>query len=306
MNAIEIKKLTKNYGKSRGITELDLVVKEGDIFGFIGPNGAGKSTTIRTLLGLIRPTSGEAKVLGYDIRDAQTSILRETGYLPSEINFYPGMKVSEVIRYSANLRKASCEDRAKVLCERLGVEVNKKVDDLSLGNRKKVGIVTALQHSPRLLILDEPTSGLDPLVQREFFDILKEENARGATVFLSSHVLSEVQNHCRTAAFIRDGRILMHDEVKNLEAAGAKQVTIKGTIDASVIAGASDVERHGDRVTFLYQGDAANLLAALGAQASGVDDIHITEPSLEDIFMKFYEGADSAFRAENKEGGEAK
>lgn len=298
MNAVEIKKLTKNYGKARGITELDLVVKKGDIFGFIGPNGAGKSTTIRTLLGLIAPTSGDAKVLSHDIRTETTSILSETGYLPSEINFYSGMKVRDVLRYSADIRKKNCDEKAKKLVERLDLDLNKKVDDLSLGNRKKVGIITALQHSPKLLILDEPTSGLDPLMQREFFEILKEENDNGTTVFLSSHVLSEVQTHCKTAAFIRDGRVLMHDEVSKLEAAGAKKVFIKLASSESEDAldglsrmnGLSDIEKGRGTLSFIYQGDTSALICELARYK--LQDVSITEPSLEDIFMRFYEGGE--------------
>ena len=290
--AIDIRKLTKTYGKSRGITELDLKVEEGDIFGFIGPNGAGKSTTIRTLLGLISPTSGEAKVLGHDIVGDKVKILAHTGYLPSEINFYSGMKVKDVISYSASIRKKKCDKKAKILAERLDLDLNKKVDDLSLGNRKKVGIVTALQHEPELLIMDEPTSGLDPLIQREFFEILKEENQRGATVFLSSHVLSEVQDHCKSAAFIRDGKILMHDKVANIEAAGAKKVSIKleGKADIPNIPGISDLKEDNKKniVEFIYNGDAKALIIHLSAME--IRDISITEPSLEDIFMSFYEG----------------
>ncbi len=290
--AIDIKKLTKSYGKSRGITELDLSVEEGDIFGFIGPNGAGKSTTIRTLLGLISPTSGEAKVLGHDIVGDKVKILGQTGYLPSEINFYSGMKVKDVISYSASIRKKKCDKKAKILAERLDLDLNKKVDDLSLGNRKKVGIVTALQHEPELLIMDEPTSGLDPLIQREFFEILKEENQRGATVFLSSHVLSEVQDHCKSAAFIRDGKILMHDKVANIEAAGAKKVSIKlnNRADIPNIPGISDLKEDHvkNAVEFIYKGDAKVLISSLSSME--IRDISITEPSLEDIFMSFYEG----------------
>ncbi len=290
--AIDIKKLTKTYGKSRGITELDLKVEEGDIFGFIGPNGAGKSTTIRTLLGLISPTSGEAKVLGHDIVGDKVKILEHTGYLPSEINFYSGMKVKDVISYSASIRKKKCDKKAKLLAERLDLDLNKKVDDLSLGNRKKVGIVTALQHEPELLIMDEPTSGLDPLIQREFYTILKEKNKRGATVFLSSHVLSEVQEHCKSAAFIRDGKILMHDKVANIEAAGAKKVSIKLNNRAVIpnIPGISDLKEDHDKnnVDFIYKGDAKVLISSLSSME--IRDISITEPSLEDIFMSFYEG----------------
>ena len=194
MNIIETNGLTKSYGKSRGINKLNLSISEGDFFGFIGPNGAGKSTTIRTLLGLITPTDGSAKVLGYDIVKDNQKILSQVGYLPSEINFYSKMKVKDVIKYSASLHKADCQKKAANLCERLGLDMSRKVDDLSLGNRKKVGIVCAVQHSPKLLILDEPTSGLDPLMQREFFNILTEENEAGATIFFSSHILSEVQN----------------------------------------------------------------------------------------------------------------
>ena len=272
MNVIETRKLTKTYGKNRGIDGLELTVKEGDFFGFIGPNGAGKSTTIRTLLGLISPTSGSAKVLGYDCVKEKTKILENTGYLPSEINFYNGMKVKDVIRYSAGLRGVKCGKKAASLAERLGLDLNRKVNELSLGNRKKVGIVCAVQHSPKLLILDEPTSGLDPLMQREFFAILNEENKRGATIFFSSHILSEVQNYCRTAAFIRDGGIIMCDSVEKLEETGTKKVSVKT---------AEGTEE------FLFKGDVNELLQKLAARK--VLDVTITEPSLEEIFMEYYE-----------------
>ncbi len=272
MNVIETRKLTKTYGKNRGIDGLELTVKEGDFFGFIGPNGAGKSTTIRTLLGLISPTSGSAKVLGYDCVKEKTKILENTGYLPSEINFYNGMKVKDVIRYSAGLRGVKCGEKAALLAERLGLDLNRKVNELSLGNRKKVGIVCAVQHSPKLLILDEPTSGLDPLMQREFFAILNEENKRGATIFFSSHILSEVQNYCRTAAFIRDGGIIMCDSVEKLEETGTKKVSVKT---------AEGTEE------YLFKGDVNELLQKLAARK--VLDVTITEPSLEEIFMEYYE-----------------
>ncbi|MCR5214759.1 MAG: ABC transporter ATP-binding protein [Eubacterium sp.] len=296
MNAIETNKLTKSYGKSRGINDLELTVKEGDFFGFIGPNGAGKSTTIRTLLGLIRPTSGSAKVLGYDIQMEKDKILRETGYLPSEINFYNGMKVKDVIKYSANLRNANCKDKANELAERLGLDPGRKVDELSLGNRKKVGIVCAVQHSPKLLILDEPTSGLDPLMQREFFNILTEENDRGATIFFSSHILSEVQNYCHTAAFIKDGRIIMSDTVDKLEETGAKKVSISGVRAELVKAlNGNDIKKYisdlkldeeKGAADFLYNGKMAVLLDML--RSVEPKDLTITEPSLEEIFMNYY------------------
>lgn len=292
-NAIDIRKLTKSYGKNRGINELELTVSEGDFFGFIGPNGAGKSTTIRTLLGLISPTSGMASVLGYDIVTEKEKILREVGYLPSEINFYNGMKVKDVIRYSADLRRTDCKKKAKDLSERLGLDLNKKVEELSLGNRKKVGIVCAIQHSPKLLILDEPTSGLDPLMQREFFNILKEENEEGSTIFFSSHILSEVQNYCRSAAFIKDGRIIMSDKVENLEQTGTKKITVSGISDISrltALAGITPADSDAgleDAQSFFYKGDLNLLLSTLSAES--VKDITITEPSLEEIFMNYYE-----------------
>lgn len=288
MNAIETEKLTKTYGSSRGITELKLTVSSGDFFGFIGPNGAGKSTTIRTLLGLISPTGGSAKVLGYDIVSQKNEILSRVGYLPSEINFTSGMKVRDVIKYSADLRHKNCKEISDVLCERLGIDTGKKVDDLSLGNRKKVGIVCAVQHEPELLILDEPTSGLDPLMQREFFDILTEQNKKGSTIFFSSHILSEVQNHCRSAAFIRDGKIIVSDKVEKLEETGAKKVTISGDFDANSLSGINDLKTDNDVTSFLYKGDVRLLLKKLAE--SNLSNVNITEPSLEEIFMNYYEG----------------
>ena len=297
MNAIETNKLTKSYGKSRGINDLMLTVEEGDFFGFIGPNGAGKSTTIRTLLGLIKPTGGSAKVLGFDILTEKDKILKEVGYLPSEINFYSGMKVKDVIKYSADLRKAKCKDKATELAERLGLDMSRKVDELSLGNRKKVGIVCAVQHSPKLLILDEPTSGLDPLMQREFFNILTEENERGATIFFSSHILSEVQNYCHTAAFIKDGKIIMSDTVDKIEETGAKKVSVIGGKSGleSILKGndikkfISDLKLDEEKgsADFLYNGKMPMLLDML--RSIEPKDLTITEPSLEEIFMNYYE-----------------
>lgn len=297
MNAIETNKLTKSYGKSRGIKNLMLTVEEGDFFGFIGPNGAGKSTTIRTLLGLIKPTGGSAKVLGLDILTEKDKILKEVGYLPSEINFYSGMKVKDVIKYSADLRKAKCKDKATELAERLGLDMSRKVDELSLGNRKKVGIVCAVQHSPKLLILDEPTSGLDPLMQREFFNILTEENERGATIFFSSHILSEVQNYCHTAAFIKDGKIIMSDTVDKIEETGAKKVSVIGGKSGleSILKGndikkfISDLKIDAEKGTadFLYNGKIPVLLDML--RNVEPKDLTITEPSLEEIFLNYYE-----------------
>lgn len=289
--AIETYELTKYYGKIRGIEGLDLQVEKGDFFGFIGPNGAGKSTAIRTLLGLIKKTSGSAKVLGYDISEEKEQILENTGYLPSEIHFYSKMKVKDAISYSAALRKKDCSKRAAELSERLDLDLSKRVEDLSLGNRKKAGIICAVQHHPDLLILDEPTSGLDPLMQKEFFSILKEENENGSTIFFSSHILSEVQAYCRSAAFIKEGKILLSDKVGKLEQTGAKKVTIRGGVTKENLTGLSGItyteENREDALGFLYNGDINKLFTVLSNE--NVKDLTITEPSLEEIFMHYYE-----------------
>ncbi len=214
---IRIDRLTKTYGKARGVTDLTLHVPEGGCFGFIGPNGAGKSTTIRTLLGLLSPTAGSAKVLGLDCTQEREKILAQVGYMPSEAMFYPDMRVSEVIRLSAALRKTDCWAEAAVLCETLELDTRKRIRELSLGNRKKVSIVCAMQHRPKLYILDEPTSGLDPLVQRAFWSELERRREEGATVFLSSHVLYEVQRYCDRAAIIREGRLVVEGITAELD-----------------------------------------------------------------------------------------
>ncbi|MDE6731900.1 MAG: ABC transporter ATP-binding protein [Oscillospiraceae bacterium] len=284
MNAIETISLTKFYGKSRGINDIDLTVAEGDFFGFIGPNGAGKSTTIRILTGLISKTSGTANIFGKEV--GKSDVLADIGHMPSEANFYHGMKVREVIKYSAELRERNCAKEAARLCERLELDVNKKISELSLGNRKKVSIVCALQHKPRLCILDEPTSGLDPLMQREFYAILEECNAEGATIFLSSHILSEIQKYCKRAAVIREGRLLVCDRVENLVHTNAKKVTLSGISEPPKLDGIGNVELDGNAVKFLYSGVPSELLNALAPLP--ITDISITEPDLEEIFMHYY------------------
>ncbi len=286
MEAVRTISLTKYYGKSRGIKDINLAVPEGDFFGFIGPNGAGKSTTIRTLLGLISPSSGTAEIFGQDIRGHKDKILSDIGYMPSEANFYPAMKVQEVIRFSAELRGRDCSVEAARLCERLELDTGKKIGALSLGNRKKVSIVCALQHKPKLCIFDEPTSGLDPLMQREFYAILEERNAQGAAIFLSSHVLSEVQRHCRHAAVIREGEILVVDSMEHLGKTRAKRVTLRGVDAPPALEGIRDVKKGGDAVNFLYSGSPEVLLNALAALP--LTDVTITEPDLEEIFMHYY------------------
>ncbi|HIT06668.1 MAG TPA: ABC transporter ATP-binding protein [Candidatus Scybalocola faecipullorum] len=286
MEIIKTTNLTKYYGKSRGIIDLNLTVTQGEFFGFIGPNGAGKSTTIRTLLGLISPTSGNAMIFGKNVAQKKESILQDIGYLPSEALFYPGMKVKDLLKLSADLRKKNCTAESKLLCERLQLDTSRKIDALSFGNRKKVAIVCALQHRPKLLVLDEPTSGLDPLMQKEFFDILRERNKEGTTIFISSHVLSEIQRNCTCAAIIRDGRIIACDSVEILSKTSAKRITVHGIVNLKSLDGIRDRKDSEDSISFLYSGDMDSLLRALSS--GQVNDLTITEPDLEEVFLHYY------------------
>lgn len=292
MKAIQTERLTKSYGKSRGVIDLNLTVEQGEFFGFIGPNGAGKSTTIRTLLGLIAPSEGRAEVLGMDIARQREEILSRAGYLPSEAVFYPGMRVREVLRLSAGLRRMDCAKEAETLCERLQLDGSRRVDELSFGNRKKVAIVCALQHRPELLVLDEPTSGLDPLMQRAFFEILRERNAEGTTIFLSSHVLSEIQRNCQRAAIIREGRLIACGGVEDLARTSAKRVAVLGSVDLSRLSGVRDAQAIDGGISFLYSGEMSLLVACLAR--GSIRDLSVSEPDLEEIFMHYYaEGRDA-------------
>lgn len=290
MNAIQTSGLTKYYGKSRGITDLNLTVPQGEFFGFIGPNGAGKSTTIRTLLGLLQPTRGTAEIMGTDICTKKTRLLSQVGYLPSEAIFYPEMKGKELLHLSEKLYKKDCSQNARELCERLQLDISKKVKELSFGNRKKLGIVCALQHNPALCILDEPTSGLDPLMQREFFSILKERHEKGMTIFLSSHILSEIQRNCSRAAIIREGRIIASGSMEELANTSAKRVVIQGSFDSGKLSGIRDLQRTDGCVSFLYSGEIRELLSLLSQQK--IQDLSIGEPDLEEIFLHYYEKGD--------------
>lgn len=287
MPAIQTENLTKFYGRHRGIQGVNLEVARGECFGFIGPNGAGKSTTIRTLLGLIRPTSGRARVLGLDSRRDRKEILSRVGYLPSESAFYPGMRVRDILKLSADLRELDCGEAAEELCQRLDLDPTRKAQDLSFGNRKKVAILCALQHDPELLILDEPTSGLDPLMQKEFFEIVKERNRQGTTVFLSSHVLSEIQRNCSRAAIIRAGRIIACDRVDELSRTNAKRVHLQGQADLSALSGLRDLRQTEEGTNFLYSGAMKELLAVLAA--GEIRDLSVSEPDLEEVFLHYYE-----------------
>ena len=290
MNVIEIKNLTKYYGKQKGVENISLSVSEGEIFGFIGPNGAGKSTTIRTLLALIRPTAGGAEIFGKDCVKQAAEIARDVGYLPGESAWYDNMSARELARYAAELYGKKCDDRIDALAGRLQLDLKRKISDLSLGNKKKVGIVCALLHSPALIILDEPTSGLDPLIQREFFDILREENRRGATIFFSSHVLSEVQKICDRVAIIKSGSIINIQKINELRANSHKKISVTADQIPDGYFNEQGVENYkqdGGTAEFMYMGDVAFILGKINALA--VRDLFIEEPTLEEIFMHYYQ-----------------
>lgn len=291
MNVIEIKNLTKYYGRARGIEDVSFNVEEGEIFGFIGPNGAGKSTTIRTLLALIHPTSGSASIFGKDCIKSAPEIAREVGYLPSEVFYYDNMKVIDLLKYSASFYKKDCSKRMKELAEIMELDLNKKIDDLSFGNKKKVGIVQGLLHEPKLIILDEPTSGLDPLMQQKFFELLLEENKKGATILFSSHILSEVQRLCSRVAIIKEGRIIKLEKISTLTENNYKRFKIEmaSNIDESYfqIKGVKELKLDGNVITFLFKGNINNIMKKFGAIE--VSNVWIEEPDLEEIFMHYYE-----------------
>jgi ABC-2 type transport system ATP-binding protein len=294
MNVIEIKKLTKYYGKSRGIIDVSFDVKEGEIFGFIGPNGAGKSTLIRTLLELIHPTSGEALIFGKDcIKDSPT-IMKSVGYLPSEVFYYDDMTVIELLNYSASFYKKDCSKRINELSKIMDLDLNKKINELSYGNKKKVGIVQAMLHEPKLLILDEPTGGLDPLMQQKFFDLLREENKKGVTIFFSSHVLSEVQKICDRIGIIKEGKIIKLEKMSDINEENYKRIKIdvsdKISDDYFKIKGVNDLKIKGNIHSFMYKGDINDILNIISKIK--VNNIWIDEPDLEEIFMHYYNKED--------------
>jgi len=294
MNVIEIKNLTKSYGKARGITDVSFNVEQGEIFGFIGPNGAGKSTTIRTLLALIYPTSGSATIFGKDCIEFGPEIRKEIGYLPSEIFYYDNMKVIDLLKYSASFYKKDCSTRIIELAEIMDLDLNKKIDDLSFGNKKKVGIVQGLLHSPKLIILDEPTSGLDPLMQQKFFELLEQENKNGATILLSSHILSEVQRLCSRVAIIKEGKIIKLEKISTLQESNHKKfkIEIKSKIDDNYfkITGVTNLEIKGNIISFLFSGNINFIMKKISEIE--IDNLWIEEPDLEEIFMHYYEKED--------------
>lgn len=288
--AIELERLTKWYGKHRGIIDVDLRVEPGEMFGFIGPNGAGKSTTIRLLLGLLRASGGAARIYGQTVSVFGKSVKEGIGYLPSEVRLYGDMTVRNLLRYSARFYPGRPLVDLTDLADRLEMDLGARIDRLSLGNRKKVGIAQAFLHKPRLLILDEPTSGLDPLIQSRFFELLQEWNAQGTTIFFSSHVLSDVQRLCHRVAILKEGRIVAVEEVDTVRSRSIKRVSVEWQSPGAVWVpeGAKDVAQTGARVSYLYQGQVPALIAELGARSNDVADVSVEQPSLEEVFMHYY------------------
>ena len=291
MKIIEIKNLTKYYGKHKGIENVTFDVEQGEIFGFIGPNGAGKSTTIRTLLSLIYPTSGSATIFGKDCIEFGHEIRKEIGYLPSEVFYYENMKVIDVLKYSASFYPKVDLKRIESLSKAMDLDLNKRIEDLSYGNKKKVGIVQGLLHEPKLIILDEPTSGLDPLMQQKFFDLILEENKKGATVLFSSHILTEVQKLCTRVAIIKEGKIVKVENINDMRNSTYKKVTVESDVvdleKRFVMDGVTNMKREDTEINFLYKGDINKIIEVL--HGVNVINILIEEPTLEEIFMHYYQ-----------------
>jgi len=304
MNVIEISNLTKYYGKSRGIIDVNFNVEEGEIFGFIGPNGAGKSTTIRILLSLIYPTSGSASIFGRDCVEFGPEIKKEIGYLPSEVFYYDTMRVIDLLNYSASFYNKDCSARIKELAGIMDLDLHARIDDLSYGNKKKVGIVQGLIHQPKLIILDEPTGGLDPLMQQKFFDLLQAENQRGAAILLSSHILSEVQRLCSRVAIIKEGRIIKIDTISSMREDNNKKFRIEMKSENAIsndffkMEGVKDLKVDGRMISFLYLGNI-NLIMKKFASID-IANVWIEEMDLEEIFLHYYEKEDRSLEKEDQ------
>jgi ABC-type multidrug transport system ATPase subunit len=288
---IETEKLTKSYGPNRGIVDLDLEVDEGEVFGFLGPNGAGKTTTIRTLLDHLRPTSGRARIFGIETTADPVAIHRRTGYLPGEFTLYDRLTGGQTIEYFGNLRGGVDPAYRASLIERLDLDPSRRFKEYSKGNKQKLGLVIAFQHRPELLVLDEPTSGLDPLVQQAFYGLVREAQAEGRTVFLSSHVLSEVERTCDRVAIVRDGRLVRTGRVDTLRDLAHHQVELRfpdgvPTAEFAALPGVSDVVVEDHTLRLRIAGPITPVLQA--AAHHELMDFLSREPSLEETFLAEY------------------
>ena len=289
MNVIEASDLCKNYGNDVGIKNINLEIKKGEVFGFIGPNGAGKSTFIRTLLGLLHPSSGTAKVLGHNIKNKSEEIRKKLGYLPSEVNYYDGMSSRELLEYHAGFYENVDTIKIKTLSEIFELDLDRKIEELSFGNKKKCAIIQSVIHEPDLLILDEPTSGLDPLMQNRFFELLEEENKKGTSIFFSSHILAEVQRLCNRAAIIRKGEISAVEDIQSLLEKQMKKArfVFKEKQELKFISGVQNPTWTNNKLTFDYIGPVKELIQWMNQL--DLQDAVLEEPDLETIFMNYYQ-----------------
>ncbi len=290
MPVIETEGLTKYYGKSRGIESLDLAVNGGEIFGFLGPNGAGKTTTIRTLLGLINPTSGRATVFGLDIVSDSVAIRGRTGYIPGDTNFYPKMTGAETLAYFAAFRPKTPPVMRDDLVRRFDLDLSKRCKDYSRGNRQKLAIVLALMHDPDLLVLDEPTLGLDPIMQKEFYDLLNDFRHRGKTVLLSSHILSDVDKTCERVGIIKAGRLVAVENVSELESKKVHHISAMFSDSFEVrefsLPGVTVIRHNEHSLELKAKGEIDPVIKALAAHK--IVDLDFEHASLEEVFLEFY------------------
>ena len=296
---IQTNQLTKSYGRNRGIIEVTFAIDEGEVFGFLGPNGAGKTTTMRVLMGLLRPTSGSATIGGLDCWKQSTEVKKLVGYLPGEFTFDPGLRGAQIIEYLGNLRGGVDQAYVRTLVERLGFDPSRRFREYSRGNKQKLGVVQAFMHKPRLLILDEPSTGLDPLNQQEFYKMVAEVHAEGRTVFLSSHILPEVEHTCDRVAIIREGRLVKIDHVSSLKDIRQHEVEISFAGPASVewfknVAGVTKVAQGANEhiLQLNVQGALTEIIQIAGVHHATNIDTH--EPSLEEVFLRFYEPEQSS------------
>jgi ABC-2 type transport system ATP-binding protein len=296
-DVIVVEHLTKSYGTTRGVVDLSFSVHTGEVFGFLGPNGAGKSTTIRTMLDFIRPSDGRITVFGQEPRRDAPEIHARTGYVPGEFGLYERLRVRDYLEAFSSFRGGAGRDRFGPLAERLRLELDRTIHDLSHGNKQKVGLIQAFMHDPDLLVLDEPTQGLDPLVQQTFSELLDEARGRGATVFLSSHILPEVERTCDRVGIIREGRLLSVDDIGDLKAKALRTIVFHfaAVTDPATFAHLPSVvsaEGHGDAVTLTVQGELDEIVKA--AAQHTVVNVETREPSLEEIFLRAYRDGGAA------------
>lgn len=288
MNTLEIKNLTKNYKNQRGIQNINISIKKGEVFGFVGPNGAGKSTTIRCIMELINKNSGEIFINNTQVKREKNSIKEEIGYLPSEVHLYEDLTVEKMLKYSASFYKKDCAKTIENLVKRLDLDIKKKIDELSLGNLKKVAIVLALMHQPKILILDEATSGLDPLMQEVFYELIKEQKEKGTTIFFSSHILTEIKRICDRVGIIKDGKLIKVETIENITSSDFSTITIysKNIINIKKEIDSKIVEEKENTIKLIYDKNINDLIKILSKYE--IEKILIEELSLEEIFMHYY------------------